>query len=80
LGYCGWLGDGLATIGEVEEFFGRLCWEADKALGEPAGIRWLTNWYDETDRPEMIRELLPEVVRSIAMRKSTETSNEREVI
>src|SRR5438094_8455764 len=27
LGYCGWQGDGLETIGEVEEFFARSCFE-----------------------------------------------------
>src|SRR5208283_1634947 len=28
LGYCGWLGSGLATVAEVEEFFARMCFEA----------------------------------------------------
>src|SRR5687768_10861154 len=25
LGYCGWRGDGLETVAEVEEFFARMC-------------------------------------------------------
>ena len=25
LGYCGWQGDGLETVAEVEEFFARMC-------------------------------------------------------
>src|SRR5436309_3373899 len=29
LGYCGWQGDGLETVAEVEEFFARMCAEAD---------------------------------------------------
>src|SRR5688500_11075120 len=61
LGYCGWVGDGLETVGEVEEFFARMCFEVDQRLGEPAACRWFLNWYDETPRDEMRRELLAEV-------------------
>src|SRR5437879_3269009 len=32
LGYCGWQGEGLETVAEVEEFFARVCYEADQAL------------------------------------------------
>src|SRR5215475_2752037 len=35
LGYCGWQGEGLGTVGEVEEFFAHLCFEVDARLGEP---------------------------------------------
>ena len=31
-GLCGWLGEGLSTVGEVEEFFARACFEADERL------------------------------------------------
>jgi hypothetical protein len=68
LGYCGWQGDGLATVGEVEEYFAKMCFEADKALGEPASCRWFLNWFDETPRPEAVRELLAEVNRTLAER------------
>lgn len=61
LGYCGWRGEGLETVGEVEEFFARICYEIDKRLGEASGCRHLLNWFDETLRPEMRRELLAEV-------------------
>ena len=63
LGYCGWQGDELATVGEVEEFFARTCFEADQRLGEPAACRWFLNWFDDTPRAEMRRELLAEVER-----------------
>src|SRR5262245_19683413 len=63
LGFCAWQGDGLETVGEVEEFFARACFEADQRLGEPAGCRWFLNWYDETPRDEMRRSLLEEVSR-----------------
>jgi hypothetical protein len=68
LGYCGWQGDGLETVAEVEEFFARVCYEADQRLGEPAACRWFLNWFDETPREEMRRQLLPEVNRSLAHR------------
>jgi hypothetical protein len=68
LGYCGWQGDGLTTVGEVEEHFARCCFDADQRLGEPAACRWFLNWYDDTPRDEMRRELLAEVERSLSER------------
>lgn len=68
LGYCGWQGDGLETVAQVEEFFARVCFEADQALGEPAACRWFLNWFDEAPRPEMRKELLAEVKRTLAQR------------
>ena len=68
LGYCGWVGDGLETVGEVEEFFARMCFEIDQRLGEPAGCRWFLNWFDVTPRDQMRPKLLAEVNRSLALR------------
>jgi hypothetical protein len=68
LGFCGWQGDGLETVGEVEEFFARACFEADQRLGEPAACRWFLNWFDDTPREEMARLLLAEVSRELAQR------------
>lgn len=68
LGFCGWQGDGLETVGEVEEFFARMCFAIDQRLGEPAGCRHFLNWFDETPREEMRRELLGEVNRALAAR------------
>src|SRR5579883_830765 len=48
LGYCGWHGEGLQSVGEVEEFFAKCCFEADRRLGEPAACRWFLNWFDDT--------------------------------
>lgn len=61
IGFCGWQGDGLELVGEVEEYFARTCSEIDQRLGEPAGCRWFLNWYDEMARDDMRRELLAEV-------------------
>ena len=72
LGYCGWIGDGLETVAEVEEFFARMCFEIDQQMGEPAACRWFLNWFDDTPRPEMRRELLIEVQRALAQRLSAE--------
>ena len=70
--YTGWQGDGLETVGEVEEYFARCCFEADQRLGEPAACRWFLNWYDDTPRDEMRRELLVEVELAIRSRQPAE--------
>src|SRR5262245_19910705 len=64
--YAGWQGEGLATVGEVEDFFAQICFGADKALGEPAGCRWFLNWFDETPCGQMRRELMGEINLALA--------------
>ena len=59
------------TIAETEEFFGRACYEIDQRFNQPAECRWFLNWYDETPRDEMRRELLPEIELAIALRKAS---------
>ena len=67
--FCGWQGDGLNLVGKVEEFFARMCFEADQLLNaEPAACRFFLDWWDDTPRAEAIRLLLPEVERAIAAR------------
>lgn len=78
LGFCGWQGDGLETVAEVEEFFARMCFEIDQRLGEPAACRWFLNWFDETPREQMREQLLAEVQRAIAQRHSAEDGSEAE--
>lgn len=70
IGYCGWK-TGLTTVGEVEEFFAKCCYDADQRLGEPAACRILLNWYDDTPRDRMRAELLEEVERSLALLGAT---------
>ena len=72
LGFCSWQGEALESVAEVEEDFARLCFEADQVLGEPAACRYFLNWYDETPRDEMRRELLAEVELVLAERVATE--------
>ena len=76
LGYCGWQGDGLETVAEVEEYFARMCFEIDQTLGEPAACRWFLNWFDDTPRDEMRRELLVEVSRTLAQRFADEDESD----
>lgn len=69
LGYCGAVENGgfmVATVGTVEEFFASMCFKADQRLGEPAACRWFLNWFDNTPRDEMRRELLAEVELALA--------------
>lgn len=68
LGFCGWQGQGLTTVGEVEEFFAKACFDADQLIGEPAACRWFLNWFDDTPRDEMRGELLAEI--ELAMKAS----------
>ena len=55
------------TVSEVEQLFVETCFQADKRLGEPAGCRYFLNWFDDTPRDEMRRELLAEVERAILL-------------
>ena len=77
LGYCGWQGEGLETVAEVEEFFARACFEVDQRLGEPAACRWFLNWFDDTPRNEVRRRLLPEVNRILARRMVAPDDSDR---
>ena len=58
IGYMGWIGDGLKTVAEVEDFFVRVCFEIDLALGEPAACRFFLVPWDETPRAQARQELL----------------------
>jgi hypothetical protein len=61
LGFCGWQGERLATVGEVEVYFQQLCDAADEQMAERAVCRFFLNWYDDTPRDAMRRALLAEV-------------------
>lgn len=59
---------GLELVGEVEEFFARMCLQIDQQLGDPAGCRWLVNWWDETPREKafsMLREEIQENLKTV---------------
>ena len=71
LGFCGWQGDELDSVGQVEEFFARACFEADQRLGEPAACRWFLNWFDNTPRDAMRAALLAEVELVLSQRPAS---------
>jgi hypothetical protein len=65
LGWCGWKGEGLDSVLQVEAFFTRLCDAVDEAFQETGASRYFLNWYDETPRARMRGELLAEVERTL---------------
>jgi hypothetical protein len=75
VGYCGWRGEGLKTVAEVQDYYTRVCFEAGQRLGEPAACRWFLNWCDDTPRAEMCRLLLAEV-RETLSRRGRESAGE----
>lgn len=68
----GWLGDGFNLVGKCEEHFAKVCFECDQVLGEPGVIRHFLNWFDNSPREEMRRELLFEVDWELALRSGGE--------
>jgi hypothetical protein len=70
LGFCGWQGEGLETVGEVEAFVAKVCFETDQRLNNAAVWRFI-NWYDATQLETARRELLPEIDRELARRGVT---------
>jgi len=64
-GYMGWK-QGLETVGEIETFFATMAYEVDCKIDEPAGCRFFLNWFDETPRDEMRRELSAEIRRNLS--------------
>lgn len=68
LSYGSWQTEELETVGELEQEFARICFEADQALGEPAACRYFLNWYDDVARDEMRDQLLAEIDLVLAER------------
>ncbi len=51
----------VPSVGMVEEEFAKISYEIDQRMGEPAAVRWLLNWWDETPREQVRLEVLAEV-------------------
>jgi hypothetical protein len=79
IGFCAWQGDGLETVGETEESFARVCFEADKALGELAAVRYFLNYWDDAPRVVAVYELLDEVHLELARRHGPVAAESKEV-
>lgn len=68
--FAGWKGGlGLYSVGDVVEFLGRACDEADRRLGDPKACRWFLEWFDEKPRGEVFPALLEEVERELRRRE-----------
>lgn len=65
IGFAGMV-EGLRSVGEINDFFAEMCYRIDERLGEPAGCRWFLNWFDETPRAVVRRELYDEI--TVALR------------
>ncbi len=68
LGFCAWQGDGVGSVGELDQFFQKICDAADRNFSDPAACRFFLNWYDDTSRAEMRQELLAEVALALKER------------
>ncbi len=53
IGYCGWIGEKLKTIKEVEKYFTIKCHQADIILDGQAYARDFLLWYDNTPQEEV---------------------------
>ena len=69
IGFAGWKGLGLSSVFTLNEWFAATVNRAGELLPERYVPQFFTRWFDETPRAEMIRELLPEVERSLASRE-----------
>lgn len=61
-----------ATVGKVEEFFATACYQADQRLGNPSECRYFLNWFDDTPRDEMRRELQAELILNLKEREQAD--------
>lgn len=59
----------LKQVCEVEEFFARVCFDCDQAMGEPAACRFFLNWFDQMPRDKMRAALLVEVDAELIRRQ-----------
>ncbi len=64
---------GAATVGACEEFFARAGFDADRRLGAPAECRWFLNFWDDTPRGALFREMRTEVELELSERDAAAT-------
>lgn len=75
IGYCGWKGHDLETVGQVEEFFAKACFEMNTRLGETDASRVLIHWLDNEPRERMRATLLHEVNLELSKRAAEEVDS-----
>lgn len=67
--YPFWAGDGLITVGELEEAFAEACYQCDQNLGEPVGSRHFLSEFDTEDRKTFFPKLREEILFVLAQRE-----------
>lgn len=66
IAYALWKGTPVDTVGEVERLFAAAVnASASNSMNGYNESRAFLNWFDDTPRPQMIRELIPEVELAI---------------
>lgn len=68
MGFCGWQGEGLETVGEVEEFFFKANQACDERMGYPGSGKEFLNWWDDTPADRSFVALAEEVDAVLADR------------
>lgn len=68
VGTCG-LGDGLETVEQIHDYFGRICNQANATLQQAGACRYFLNWYDQSPREEVVPLLLAEVEAELRKRR-----------
>lgn len=61
IGWTTFRGNPEVTVGDVEEDFAMVCFEADQILGLPAACREFINWWDDGNYEQVRRELKAEL-------------------
>jgi len=73
IGYCGWKGEGLNTVNDVEHYFGNQCSNASQRMGQELSSGWFLNWWDDNPREVVVPKLRDMVVEVLEERKSNHT-------
>ncbi len=68
VGFCGWVGDGLTTVGETESYFSSIVQAADKRLNDLSGAFAFLNYFDTAEWSDVRPALLAEVEANLAAR------------
>lgn len=61
-----------ATVGDVNLFFARCCFDADQRLGEAAACRFFLTWFDDEARPVVLADLAAEITAELERREAKE--------
>jgi hypothetical protein len=68
IGYVGWRGEALGSILDVEDWFNEACKLIDSTTRESCACRHLIRFWDDTERNQARRQLLPVVEEAIRAR------------